>query len=229
MKTLLPTLLLSLAFSFSQAFGQSNSQFLASTQQPVSKLKLQTKFVAEITYKSVMKIDRVTMERLPVNTDPDERTTSYFCQTNITSQIGEISFAANVEKKSNVQSKLPLYATVSVESGDDGECRKPQLDINTKYDVSISTGYRPISFKGKKNLREFSLALSLSSVHGKAILAISADGELVIRGFDFNQGKVVRSINDLEVNWAAYYKTSSDPRIILQEQGKVLLSDSVTQ
>lgn len=212
MKTLILTLLLA-------------SQTLTSGSVSISNLDLNSEFKTKIVYNDIMTLESVQVERVPVNNDPDETPTAFYCLTKVITNVGQITLTGTVENKVLTQEKLPLKAMVLIETADDGHCTKPQFKNDTWYDVSLYVNHEQMIFSGKKQLKEFQLAVSLSSVLGKVIFEQADNGTSMVRGFDLNNGKEVRTISDLELSWAAYYKTSSDTRLILQEQGKLPLSE----
>lgn len=218
MKTLILTILTVLSFN-------TWSQVLSSEPTTLSQLDLASQVKARIQYRKIMTVDSVKVERLPVGFDPDVRPAHFYCLTTISASVGEMTLTATVENKTLQQTNLPLKAIIFNASVDDGKCLHPRFTTNTWYEVSLQTSHEQMILKGKKRLQEYQLALSVSSTLGKVIFTQAENGATMVRGFDFNNGKEARTMSELAISWAAYYKAHGDSRIMLQEQGRVTLSE----
>lgn len=220
MKLMIVSLLLNLSLNV-----MAQTVLASNPDTSLSALRLETVVNAKIDYNETMNIESISVERLPTNFDPDETPTSFYCLTTVVASIGEVALTGTVENNILERKSLPLKAIVFNETKDDGQCKLPQFSQNVWYDMSLQVGQSVMSFKGRKRNREYQLDIYSSGILGKVIFKTLENGAPVVLGFDFNNGKVVRAVNELEMAWAIYYKTTADPRMMLQEQGRFVIAE----
>lgn len=191
----------------------------------LTKLDLTGQFKAKIDYREMMTVESVKVERVAVGFDPDVTPHEFYCQTTVIANVGDLSVAGTVENKVLEQNNIAIKAIITIDSADDGACKKSAFKTDTWYPVSLSAYHAPLTFKGRKNSKEYILTTSTSFNSGSIIFTQAENGSPVVRGFDFNTGKESTKLNEIHMSWAAYYKAGSDPRVILQEQGELNLSE----
>lgn len=200
-------------------------QIFTSQTTDLTKLDLTGQFKAKIDYREVMTVETMKVERKPVGFDPDVTPHEFYCQTTVIANVGDLSVTGKVENTVLEQNAIAIKALITIDSADDGVCKTSAFKTDTWYRVSLSAYHAPLTFKGRKNFKEYILTTTTAFNSGNIIFTQAENGAPVVRGFDFNTGNESKRLNEMKMSWTAYYKAGSDPRVILQEQGELPLSE----